>query len=111
MKELVLHCPLSVVETLCDAIQLYASAAYPPGGSECAQSAREAMLNAALKLEQQFDPKTDTTRMSRRISTHVKSAIEYYFDQVARHDDGQQTRKALALSVLKGQTVTEEEWR
>ena len=111
MKELVLHGPLSLVETLCRAIRLYAAAAYPAGGSECAQSAREAMLNAAQQLEAQFDIQTETTRMSRRISSHVKAAVDYYYDQPEqREDDVQQRHKELLLSVLKGQRITQEDW-
>lgn len=109
MKELVLHCPWPVVETLCSAIRLYAAVAYPPGGSECAQSAREAMLNAAQRLEERFDTQTNSTNMSRRIATHVKSAVEYYYEQL-QADILQQRQKALLLSVLKGQRITLEDW-
>lgn len=107
MKELLLQCPRSLVDTLCQAINDYAPAAYPPGGSECAQAAREALLNAAQMLAANYDPQLGTTKMSRRIRTHVIAAVDYHF---ADSDTVQQKRKQQLLSVLAGRRVTQEEW-
>ena len=107
MKELVLHCPLTVIELVYKAMHAYAQAAYPPGGSECAQSAREALLASAEKLLQEFDATTNTSKLSRRIRAHVKSAIEYYFEQTPGYS---QSQKALVNSVLAGETVIQDQW-
>lgn len=108
MKELVLHCPPVIIDLLNDAIQIYAQAAYPPGGSECAQSAREALLVTAQKLLQDFNSDSGTSKMSRRIRSHVKAALEYYFEI----HPGYSTQQQLLVSrVLAGETVTLEQWQ
>lgn len=108
MKEIILHCPQAVIELLYKAMHAYAHAAYPPGGSECAQSAREAILTSAEKLIKEFDATTNTSRLSRRIRAHVKAALEYYFEQTPGYS---QAQKALVNSVLAGETVIQEQWQ
>ncbi len=107
MKELILHCPQAVIELLYKAMHAYAQAAYPPGGSECAQSAREALLTSAEKLLQEFDATTNTSKLSRRIRAHVKAALEYYFEQTPGYS---QSQKALVNTALAGETVNQEQW-
>lgn len=45
-----LNCDPSQASELAEVIRTYAMAAYPPGGSECAQVAREALLDAAGQI-------------------------------------------------------------
>lgn len=108
MKELILHCPEAVVVLLHEAIQHYAYAAYPPGGSECAQSARESLLMTAEKLKQSYDARSGTSKMSRRSRSHVKAAVDYYFEQAPNYS---QTQQQLINSVLAGEAVTEVQWQ
>jgi len=60
------------------ALRVYAEAAYPPGGSECGQAAREALLNVALQLEAAGG---ETVQISRRVRPRLKAAIDYYAEQ------------------------------
>jgi hypothetical protein len=108
VKELVLHCPARVITLLCEAIRLYAHAAYPPGGSECAQSARESLLLTIEKLTSSYDPVANTGMMSRRIRAHVKSAVEYYCEQ---HTDVPAGYRTLLLRMLDGEMINDAEWR
>lgn len=43
------ECDAATAAALADAIRGYAHAAYPPGGSECAQVARETLLDTATR--------------------------------------------------------------
>lgn len=65
---------------LTNAIQVYCDAAYPPGGSECAQAAREALLNILPQL-QNLSPGDETVTISRRMRSHLKAAVNYYCEQ------------------------------
>ena len=110
MKQLQLHCPPALVEVLCQAIELYATAAYPPGGSECAQAAREALRSAAQSLRANYDPQAGTTSMSRRIVTHVKAALEFYFAEQVMDNSLQLKQQELVFKALNGQPVSQQEW-
>ena len=107
MKEIQLQCPVQVVEILSEAILFYTDAAFPSGGSECAQSAREALQNAAHNLRDSYDSNTGIARMSRRLRSHVNSAIDYYAEQHALKQDQQQMLKSL----LSGKGITPEQWQ
>jgi hypothetical protein len=113
MKTIVMTGPKPAFQTLSKAIQQYADAAYPPGGSECAQSARAALLDTAEKIIEQIDnQKTDVT-ISRRIKSHIKAAIQYYL-QVCTEQDGdlvlEKMRYQLMLNLLDSQPVHDEQW-
>ena len=110
MRQLQLHCPQALIEVLCQAIELYAAAAYPPGGSECAQAARESLRSAAQSLRANFDPQVGTTSMSRRIVTHVKAALEYYFAEQNVDNSLQLKQQELVFKALHGQPVSQQEW-
>lgn len=62
---------------LCNAIRLYADAAYPPGGSECAQVARETLLDTANTVEKQFADK-GVVEVSRRLKSQLKAALQFF---------------------------------
>jgi hypothetical protein len=110
MRQLQLHCPLELVKVICQAIELYATVAYPPGGSECAQAARESLLSAAHSLRSQYEPLSGTTTMSRRIVTHVKAALEYYFAEGMGDNSLQPKQQELVYKALSGQPITPQQW-
>jgi hypothetical protein len=110
MKQRQLQCPQALVDVICQAIELYAAAAYPPGGSECAQAAREALRSAAQSLVEHYNPQTETTHMSRRILSHVKAALEYYFAQSVAPSALQLKQRELVFKALSGQVVTRQQW-
>lgn len=77
-KTLEIHADSALCGQLASALRFYAGAAYPPGGSECGQSAREALLNVAIQLEAAGG---ESVQISRRIKPRLKAAIEYYAEQ------------------------------
>jgi len=65
---------------LAEALTAYAYAAFPPGGSECAQVSRETLLESARLLVGQAT--TDAGAQLRRRQRGVfKSALQWYFSQ------------------------------
>jgi len=82
-KTFSLHCDAAVKGIVTAALREYAHAAYPEGGSECAQVARYTLLQAADTVEAGIRNEAGEVRLSRRLRTQLKAALEYYFD---RHD-------------------------
>lgn len=66
---------------ICDALRQYAEAAYPPGGSECGQVARAALMDAADALQSGFTETGTHAEVSRRLRAHMKAAVRYYSEQ------------------------------
>ena len=77
MKFIELHAPIELIELLSSIITVYAHAAYPPGGSECAQASRETLLIARQRLLQEYDHLLQKTTMSRRLRAQFKAAINF----------------------------------
>lgn len=103
-KHLTLSAPAELLKELCEALRLYADAAWPPGGSECSQAARETMLNLVQGIEASIETGTPAS-MSRRSRATVRAAIGYYAE--AMSIEGQQftARAALLETMLQGQAV------
>ncbi len=80
-KTLLLQCDVTVRDILCTALREYAHAAYPEGGSECAQVARYTLLQAADTIEAGISDETGEVQVSRRLRTNLKAALEYWFDR------------------------------
>ncbi len=105
--------PVPALQAMSIAIQGYADAAYPPGGSDCAQTARAGLLDTAEKISQQVDLGYKQVTISRRIKSHIKAAIQYYLQVSAEQGcDTELTEKRcrLLLALLNGQTVQDTEW-
>lgn len=101
-RPLRIECPVALQEVLSIAIREYAEAAYPPGGSECAQVARQALMDAAEKLETDFIANGgEYAEVSRRLRAHLKAAMHYYVEQ---HQC--ENLLPLLLQLLEGQPVT-----
>jgi hypothetical protein len=102
-----IQCDIPVRDLLCGAIRDYAHAAYPVGGSECAQVARYTLLELAGQIEQGITAETGSVHISRRPRAMVKAALAYYFDRLD-HESGTSSpqQRALLESLLKECAVT-----
>jgi len=88
------------------AIREYAHAAYPEGGSECAQVACYTLLELAGDIEAGISEENEVIEVSKRPKAMVKAALEYYFNR-ADEAQGQTSshQRALFDSLLQGQPV------
>jgi hypothetical protein len=102
-----LQCDTVVRDILCTAIRDYAHAAYPVGGSECAQVARYTLLDLAREIEDGICEGNGSVLISRRPRAMIKAALEYYFDRLdqAQQDTSLYQRKLMA-GLLKEQAVS-----
>jgi hypothetical protein len=100
-KTIRIECPPVLQKILCEAIREYADAAYPPGGSECGQVVRQALMDAAEKLETDFAVNNgDYAELSRRLRTHLKAASQFYVEQ---HQC--QELEPLLMRLLQGEVI------
>jgi len=108
--KITLQCDVAVKEILCRALREYAHAAYPEGGSDCAQVARYTLLELAQLIDAGITPGHPQVEISRRPRAMVKAAIDYYYD---REDAGAGTSSArqreLLHGMMRGEMVTREE--
>ena len=106
-RKITLHCDVAVKDIACAAIRDYAHAAYPEGGSECAQVARYTLLELAADIDAGITDHRETVEISKRPRVMVKTAIEYYFNRmdIARGVASTHQR-SLFLELLEGKTVT-----
>jgi hypothetical protein len=97
-KMLTIECPDNLRETLATVITQYAYAAYPPGGSECAQASREALQTLAQNIKPEMTNSTDDSyfTMKARQRSILKGAINWYFTEVEQNEQQQ----ALLLKLL-----------
>ena len=104
-----LHCSRRMCDLLVDILRQYTNAAYPKGGSECSQSARESLLMSVEQMLEAWDSDSGTTHISRRLRVPLKSAIGFYVQQLAE-DEALSTkhRQAFLLSVLKGEVIDDD---
>ncbi len=70
-----LDCPPEQAARLAEALRAYVDAAYPPGGSPCAQVARETLLDTARQLATDDGPAT----IPRRQRHLLRAAIAWYW--------------------------------
>lgn len=117
MKTISMTGPVPALQAMSIAIQGYADAAYPLGGSDCAQTARAGLLDTAEKIDQQVGRgQTGNVQVtiSRRIKSHIKAAIQYYLQvsaEQALDTERAEKRGRLLLALLNGQTVQGTEWQ
>ena len=105
-RKIVLHCDVPVRDVLCAAIREYAHAAYPQGGSECAQTARYTLLELAADIHAGISADSTSVEISKRPKAMVRAAIGYYFN---RQDDACRTtsvhQRELFFSLLDEKPV------
>ncbi len=105
-RTLVLHCDNSIREILSRAIREFARAAYPEGGSECAQVARYTLLNVASGIDAAIESNAGEVLLSRRIRPNLKAALDYHFDlNDAASGHGSTVQRGLFAGLLKGEAV------
>ena len=77
-KKITLQCDVPVRDIVCSAIRDYARAAYPEGGSECAQVARYTLLELATNFKDDADKFKYIDRINRMIRDGKRSInIDY----------------------------------
>jgi hypothetical protein len=86
-------------QLLAEAIAAFAEAAYPPGGSECAQVARETLLTSAETIRQADGPAV----VSSRQRSLLKQAVQWYFQEISPHSPPAHSEALLEL--LHGHSV------
>jgi hypothetical protein len=105
-RKIVLHCDVPARDILCAAIREYAHAAWPPGGSECAQTARYTLLELAADIDAGISADSAAVEISKRPKAMIRAAIDYYFN---RQDDACKTssvhQRELFVSLLDEKTV------
>jgi hypothetical protein len=105
-----LQCDTGVRDILCRAIREYAHAAYPDGGSDCAQVARYTLLELAQQIDAGISSDQERVEISRRPRVMVKAAIEYFFDrQDAATGTASTRQRELMLGMLRGGVVTRDD--
>lgn len=75
-----ISCGATSAALLVEALRAYTHAAYPPGGSECAQAARETLLDAADRIERQGG---GPLVLQKRLLPQVRNALKW-----AHSEDG-----------------------
>lgn len=87
---------------LAHAIRCYAHAAYPPGGSDCAQVSRETLFTSA----QIIGSDTAVPQVSSRHRVMLRQAAQWYCANVESLPDEQRAPLTEALvALLKGEAV------
>jgi hypothetical protein len=101
-KKITLHCDVAVRDIVCSAIREYAHAAYPEGGSECAQVARYTLLELADGINNGINDECHSVEISRRPRAMVKAAFEYHFNRLDAAKGGNSARQRQLFNELLG---------
>ena len=101
-----LPCTPNLVLAITAAIRGYVAIQYPPGVSDCALAAREALLTVAENIETECQSATTVT-LSRRLRTMLKIAVNFYCDQRSEGEAREKARNAM-LTALEGEQVADE---
>lgn len=84
-RSFALRCDAQQASTLAQAIQTYAHAAYPSGGSECAQVSRDALVTAANNIATHAATEQGAA-ISKRQRAMLKAAVKWYFSEDGIND-------------------------
>lgn len=109
MKTISMTGPAPALQKMSEVIYLYAEAAYPRGGSECAQAARSGLTDTAAKISEQLNQNQSPIIISRRIKTHIKAAIQYYLEANSDQKDAEPSSRIM-LAILNGETIEDQDW-
>ena len=99
-----LQCSPHLCGVMVAAIRGYVAVQYPPGVSDCALAAREALLMVADNIETvcQTEP---TVSLSRRLRTMLKIAVNFYCDQRPASEAVEDGRAALLAALHRFSTT------
>lgn len=78
-KTVEIECAQSEADRLASAVRTYARQAYPSGGSECSQVAREALLDAASLIAAH---RGGPLGLRRRQMAQLRAAVTWYFTEI-----------------------------
>jgi hypothetical protein len=87
---------------LAELLRRFTAAAYPPGGSDCAQVARETLFTTVERIEQYDAPAVISTRQR----PLLKQAVQWYFAEISPQDRAAHEQPLLAL--LAGKAVDDQ---
>jgi len=106
-RKISLHCDIAVKDVACAAIRDYAHAAYPEGGSECAQVARYTLLELAADIDAGITAHSEMVEISKRPRAMLKAAFEYYFNRMDEARGAISThQRRLFVELLEEKTIT-----
>ena len=97
-----LQCSPNLTDTMAAAIRNYVAVQYPPGVSDCALAAREALLTVADNIET-ICQTAATVELSRRLRTMLKIAVNFYCDQHSEGESREAGRNALLAALQEEQ--------
>jgi hypothetical protein len=81
-KTVRIDCDRETAAALAEAIRTYAEAAYPPGGSECAQVAHQALKDTARSIDSAAAAgAAGGLEIPRRQRAMLKTAVDWYLEQ------------------------------
>ena len=95
-KTFTLRCNDDQAAALATALQAYANAAYPPGGSECTQVARETLQETSRLIGRDAGGALGA-QIRRRQRSIVKAAVSWYF---SAEGPGQEAEAQAMLALL-----------
>ncbi len=98
-----LICAPRLCTVLVTAIRQHVAIEYPPGSADCAQAAREALLDVATKIESACQQQASVT-LSRRLRTMLKIAVSRYCQQFDQVEVIQDLHASLLLA-LQGEAI------
>ena len=102
-KVIQLQCSPNLSSAMAASIRNYVAVQYPPGVSDCALAAREALLTVADNIESVCQTAA-SVELSRRLRTMLKMAVNYYCDQHTEGEARESGRSAM-LAALQGEQV------
>ncbi len=85
---LTIHASTEQLLELIAVLGRYAEAAWPQGGSECAQASREALMTTAANMKEQLSDHPEQVVLSRRQRSTFRAALEYHA-QLPEYQDHQ----------------------
>lgn len=100
-KTLTLNAPTEQLTELIAVLGRYAEAAWPLGGSECAQASRDALVTTTESMMKQLADHPEQVEFSRRQRATFRAALEYHLqlsEYQDRHDQYQNLLNQLSTS-------------
>ncbi len=82
-KTFTIHAPTEQLTLFINALRQYAHAAWPIGGSECAQASRDSVLTLCDQLEAELASANDQISLNKRQRSVYKAALEFHLE----HDE------------------------
>lgn len=103
-KTLTITAPAEQLSLFITALRRYAHAAWPVGGSECAQASRDSLLTYCNELEAELETTNNAISLNKRQRSVYKAALEFHLEHetfASEHD----VYRALHAQVNKRKTT------